>query len=315
VRIYFVSDIHGSDKCWRKFLRAPDFYGADVAIVGGDITGKFLVPIVTEPDGSVSAVYRGVKRRVRNEQELAELRRLIGFGGSYAFEVGREEHDALEHDAAARERLFLELILRRVAEWVALADEQPSERGCRRLVSCGNDDPLEVDAVLETSSTLTVPEGRAVELDDGIELVGVGYANETPWNCPRDVSEEELADRIAAAISELDDPGRAIFDFHVPPYDSGIDEAPKLRADLSAERTPTGDPIMAPAGSVAVREAILAATPLLGLHGHIHEAAGVKELGGTTIVNPGSEYQEGILHGVLIDVEGGRVRRTQLVSG
>jgi Icc-related predicted phosphoesterase len=42
---------------------------------------------------------------------------------------------------------------------------------------------------------------------------------------------------------------------------------------------------------------------LLGLHGHIHESAGIRKLDNTTIVNPGSEYAEGVLRGAVIDLD------------
>lgn len=315
MRLYFASDIHGSDTCWRKFLRAADFYDADIAVIGGDITGKFVVPIITEPDGSITATYRGVRRRIENEDDLVQLSKVIGYGGSYSFEITREEYSELELRADLRDELFKRLVLRRVEEWVSLADNQPNGRPCRRLVSCGNDDPLEVDALLDLSQTLEVPEGCAIELDEGIEIIGVGYGNQTPWQCPRDIPEARLAERIEGAVGKSRAPERSIFDFHVPPFGSGIDGAPKLREDLSTQRSPSGDPVIGPAGSTAVRDAILAHQPLLGLHGHIHEAAGVRKVGGTTVVNPGSEYQEGILHGALIETKRGRLQRVQLVSG
>src|SRR6202165_5417107 len=45
-RAFFVTDIHASDRCFRKFLNAARFYDCKVLIMGGDMTGKMLVPIV-----------------------------------------------------------------------------------------------------------------------------------------------------------------------------------------------------------------------------------------------------------------------------
>ena len=42
--IFYVADIHGSDVCFRKWLNAGRFYGADVLVIGGDLTGKVLLP-------------------------------------------------------------------------------------------------------------------------------------------------------------------------------------------------------------------------------------------------------------------------------
>ena len=55
VKIFFVTDLHGSEVCWKKFLNAGSFYGADVVILGGDVTGKAMVPIVQRANGTWEA--------------------------------------------------------------------------------------------------------------------------------------------------------------------------------------------------------------------------------------------------------------------
>jgi Icc-related predicted phosphoesterase len=170
--------------------------------------------------------------------------------------------------------------------------------------------------VLAASEAIQVPEGRAVDLGDGIQMIGLGYANITPWHCPRDIEEDDLARRIEAAAETLRDPALAVFDIHVPPYDSELDRAPRLTDDLRVVRRSGGDPETIPVGSTAVRAAIERYQPMLGLHGHVHESRGVTHIGKTTVVNPGSEYQEGVLNGVLVDIDRRKgVRRTQMMSG
>jgi uncharacterized protein len=316
VRLYFVSDIHGSQTCWLKFLAAAAFYNADVIVVGGDLTGKFVVPIVTEPDGRITCTFSGVRRRIRGDEELATLRAQIAAAGAYAFEAERAEVEAVEASPERMEELFHQVVLDRVEQWMALADERLAGSDVRCIVNAGNDDFFAVDDVLAGSERVTVPEGRVVELDGGIEMVGCGYANLTPWRCPRDVGEDELAARIAAAVAQLREPERAIFNFHVPPFDTGIDTAPRLTDDQRPVLGPSGEPEMVPVGSTAVREAIEASEPLLGLHGHIHESRGIRRLGATTVINPGSEYSAGVLNGALIDFDRkGRISQAQLVSG
>ncbi|MDX6513728.1 MAG: uncharacterized protein QOE36_3232, partial [Gaiellaceae bacterium] len=56
-----------------------------------------------------------------------------------------------------------------------------------------------------------------------------------------------------------------------------------------------------PVGSTAVRAALESYGPRLSLHGHIHESRGVARVGRTIAINPGSEYGEGILRGLIID--------------
>ncbi|MHB8460312.1 MAG: metallophosphoesterase family protein [Candidatus Limnocylindrales bacterium] len=315
MRLYFCSDIHGSEICWRKFLAAPSFYGADVIVVGGDITGKFIVPIIRQPNGHAEAEFLGVARRTTTATDLLTLKRRIADAGQYAFEASREEYDATAADPVAVDRLFHRLVSERVGTWLELAAERLANSGVRCLVSGGNDDFFEIDEVLAGSSVIEDPNGRRLELADGFEVIGMGYGNPTPWACPRDISEAELAQRITALADEVRDPSRAIFNFHVPPHASGLDMAPRLDADLRMTLT-SGGPELVPVGSTAVRDAIERYRPMLALHGHIHESKGVGRIGPTTIVNPGSEYAEGVLNGALIELDRGiGVRDVQLVSG
>ena len=57
-RICFVTDVHGSERCFRKFLNTAKFYDAQYLILGGDITGKTLVPIERGPHRLACLVQR-----------------------------------------------------------------------------------------------------------------------------------------------------------------------------------------------------------------------------------------------------------------
>jgi len=303
MRIYFTSDLHGSRKCWLKFLATPKYYEADVIIMGGDITGKFIVPVIWQPNGRAEATFMGRKRRLKKEEDVENLKQQIANTGQYAVDMTPEEYEQYNEDPARLDELFKKLLLERVERWLELADERLRGHNVRCLVAAGNDDLFEVDEVLAKSEVIENHDGQVIDLGDGFEMFGLGYSNMTPWNCPRDISEEELAvkiDGLAGRIRRMD---RAIFDIHVPPYDTGIDEAPELTEDMRMVMSPAGEPNMIPVGSTAVRDAILKYQPMLGLHGHIHESSGVRKLGSTTLVNPGSEYAEGILRGALIDLD------------
>lgn len=303
MRIYYTTDLHGSEKCWRKFLVTPKHYDADVIIVGGDITGKFIVPIIRQPNGRVEATFMGRKRRLKKEKDVDKLKQLIAYSGQYAAEMTAEEHAQYLEDPSLLDELFNEMLLERVDQWMELADEKLSGLDIRCFVTAGNDDMFDVDEALAKSELIENHDGRVIDIGNGFELLGLGYSNMTPWNCPRDISEEELGERIENLASQVNRMDRAIFDIHVPPYDTGIDEAPELTEDMKMVLDPIGQPNMIPVGSSAVREAILKHQPTLGLHGHIHESAGIRKLGNTTLVNPGSEYAEGILRGALIEVD------------
>jgi Icc-related predicted phosphoesterase len=312
VKLFYATDVHGSDRCFTKFVNAASFYGADAILLGGDLTGKAMVPLV-HANGAHRGVFLGEDVAAEGDA-LVELERKIANAGYYAFRCEPDEEEALRTDAEARDALFLRLMRERLERWVALAEERlrPQEIPC--YVNAGNDDPAEIDAVLEESGWVQFLEGRVVRLPDGTEVASCGYANRTPWDCPRDVEEDELGRRIEAVVGLLGDPGQAVFNFHCPPYDTGIDSGPKLDENLRMT-SGAGGAEMQPVGSTACRAAIERYQPLLGLHGHLHESRGVHKLGRTICINPGSEYNEGILRGALVDLRKGKVKSHQFTTG
>ena len=312
MKLFYATDVHGSDRCFTKFVNAAAFYGADAVLLGGDLTGKAIVPLVRE-----NGVHRGIflGEDVSAEGEaLVELEKKIANTGYYAFRCSSEEEDALRADRAAREALFLRLMRERLERWVALAEERLRPQGVPCFVNAGNDDPPEIDEVLEASDWIQFLEGRVVRLPDGTEVASCGYANRTPWDCPRDIDEEELSRRLEAVIGGLDEPGKAVFNFHCPPFDTGIDAGPKLDENLRMT-SGAGGAEMQPVGSKACRAAIEQHQPLLGLHGHLDESRGVHKLGRTICLNPGSEYNEGVLRGALIELRKGKLRSHQFTAG
>ena len=94
----------------------------------------------------------------------------------------------------------------------------------------------------------------------------------------------------------------AVWNLHMPPHATGIDAAPELDEGLRVQYDSGGEPRMRPVGSVSVRRLVEARQPALALHGHIHEGRGRYKLGRTVGINPGSQYQDGVLMGVLVRV-------------
>jgi uncharacterized protein len=297
VRIFYASDIHGSDRCWKKFLNAAGFYSADALVLGADLTGKAIVPLV-EVDGVVRAQFLGSEHVLSSPEEVEALERRIADTGYYSHRCGEDEQAALRDDPNALHQLFVRKIVERLERWMALADER-LEVPC--YVNAGNDDPAEVDAVIEGAQRVEFLEGRVVRLPNGMEMASCGYANLTPWNCPRDVSEEELGGRLEQVVSQVEDPEFSLFNFHCPPYDSQIDQGPRLDEHMRLRQTAGGVEMHA-VGSTSCRAVIERDQPLMGLHGHLHESRGTVKIGRTVCVNPGSEYTEGVLRGALIDV-------------
>lgn len=297
MRIFYASDVHGSDRCWRKFLNSAGFYSADALVLGADLTGKAIVPLV-EGDGTVRAQFLGSEHVLQTPEEVDALESRIANTGYYSHRCSEDEQAALRDDPGALHALFVRKIVERLEQWMALADER-LEVPC--YVNAGNDDPGEVDAVIEASERVEFLEGRVVRMPNGMEMASCGYANLTPWNCPRDVPEEALGERLEHVVSQVEDPEFSLFNFHCPPYDSQIDLGPRLDENMRLRQTAGGIEMHA-VGSTSCRAVIERYQPLMGLHGHLHESRGTVKIGRTVCVNPGSEYTEGVLRGALIDV-------------
>jgi len=315
MRIYFCSDIHASRKCWKKFLNSWKFYEADHIIVGGDITGKFVVPVIERRQGFYTATFMGVERKVDNDDALQVLLTRIEDAGQYPFVTTPDEYAEYQGDEAKIDQLFRHLVMERAGQWMREADAKLRGTGVRCFVSGANDDFFEVDKAIATSEIIEDPNGQVIELEGGFELLGMGYGNPTPWACPRDIPEEDLADRIDKVAARVRNMDRAIFNLHVPPLGSGLDVAPKLD-DYLRPRLGAAGMEMIPVGSTATRDAIAKYQPMLGLHGHIHESKGVKKLARVPIANPGSEYGEGVLDGLIVDIDSKKgLKRIELVTG
>jgi Icc-related predicted phosphoesterase len=311
MRIYYAGDLHGSEKCWRKFLNAAKFYEVDTLILGGDITGKVMVPVVATGDGRHQARVLG-RDEVVADDGLEELEKRIRFNGFYPYRCDRGEYERLERDTAHREAVFSRLMVDEVRRWIRLAEERLEGTGIRCLVMPGNDDEFAIDEALESSYVVN-PDGTVIELD-GIQILSSCWTNPTPWNSPREEPEEQLAARLDALAAQLDAGMPAIFNLHCPPANTQLDRAPQLTADLKVVLD-GGEPRIVSVGSTAVRALIERHQPLLSLHGHIHESRAIGKIGKTTCVNPGSAYSEGVIDGAVVDLRKGKVKACQLVTG
>ncbi len=313
MRLFFATDIHGSDVCWRKFLNSGKHYEADVIVLGGDMTGKALVPVVDEGGGRWHAVLLEQRHDLSGADEVERFEQMVRRRGYYPFRTTPDEVRELDADEEKATELFHRLMLERVEEWIALADERLAGQGIRCFVCPGNDDQFEVDEIVQNAKHVELAEGRVVEID-GFQLASTGWSNPTPWNTFREAEEPQLAERIERVVSQVTaPPEQTIFSLHCPPYGSGLDEAPELDQHMRlkhAGRAPV------PVGSKAVREAIERHQPTLSLHGHIHECRGNTRIGKTLCINPGSSYEQGELLGAVVDLEGGKkVKRFVLTSG
>ena len=312
-KVYFATDLHGSSKCFRKFVNAGAAYGVDVLVLGGDVAGKALQTIVRGADGRFRCTFIGTDYEVAEGPDLEALEKLIADHGYYPYRAEAGELDARRADGSL-DALFVELMRARLTEWLALADERLRPAGRRLYFMLGNDDPAELRTLLDGAPWGVHDEGKVVYLDDDHEMISWGFSNITPWHSHREMTEEQLAATLGELGAQLRRPDQAIVNVHVPPYGSGLDEAPVLDANLVVQ-TAVGQVKFAPVGSTAVRDFELEVQPLLGLHGHIHESGGIRRIGRTIAINPGSDYGTGVLNGALLTLERGKVAAHQLVRG
>jgi uncharacterized protein len=312
-RIYFVSDLHGSSVCFRKFINSTRVYEPDVLILGGDVAGKAIQSIVRAPNGHWKCRFVGTDYDVVDGPDLFALERLIADHGYYSYRADPGELEAMEAKGEL-DALFLQLMRARLTEWLDLADSRLRPLGIPLYFMLGNDDPEDLGALLDTAPWGTHDEGKVVWLDDEHEMISVGYSNVTPWHTYREQNETQLRASIDAMVPALQHPERAVFNLHAPPYGTQLDEAPLLDANLVVQAS-LGQVQMVAVGSTAVLDAEKAYQPMLGLHGHIHESSGIRRVGRTVVINPGSDYSTGALNGALITLDGEKVKAQQLVRG
>jgi hypothetical protein len=312
MKVFFATDIHGSEICWRKFLNAAAFYKADMVVLGGDVTGKIMVPITSFP-GYWQVTVRGQQYRLETQQELEEIQRQIRNSGSYPAIVTPDELRYLSDTDGAVDRRFTVEMTQSLDRWLDMADGKLKGGQIPCVLNGGNDDIWEIDDIIESSPCVSFGEGKMLDLG-GFHLVSMGWTNPTPWNTFREAPEDQLAAKIEAVVSEIPDMERAIFNFHAPPYGTGLDEAPALDETL---RPTHGGAVMKAVGSTAVRDAILAHQPMLSVHGHIHESRGIKRMGRTLAMNPGSVYGDGVLQGAVLELDAkkGKVSKYLFVNG
>lgn len=295
--IFFATDIHGSDICWSKFLNAGKFYGADQLILGGDMTGKAVVPFIHQGGKKYRITLLEQVFETTSDDELQDMVKRVRSRGYYPYMTNPDEIAELEKAPGRIHEIFLAEVLKVVQQWMDLADKKLDGTGMKVYCCPGNDDMDEVDDIIRASKSVVLAEGRVTTLNGGYEMIASGWSNRTPWDTHREEDEDQLKVRYDAMTSQLKDPRNAIFNIHVPPYKSNLDEAPDLDENL---RPKMAGQALKPVGSTALRQSIEEVQPLLGLHGHIHEGRGVARIGRTLCINPGSMYEQGTLLGALV---------------
>jgi Icc-related predicted phosphoesterase len=311
LKLFFATDIHGSDKCWMKFINSANFYGVKVLVLGGDLTAKGLVALVRQPDGAYTTSFRGKEFRVKEGSELEDLEKRIRWTGLYTYRATPEEVKELDSEEH-RTKLINHLGEESLKRWMSIADQRLRGTDIKLFLTGGNDDEFGIDAILKKTDSVIYSEGQVLSIDESHEMISTGYGNVTPWHCPRDIPEEELGQKIDDMATKVQNIQNCIFNIHVPPYDSRLDDAPELDEKLQIKYAGTK---LVPVGSTAVRRNIEKYQPLLGLHGHIHESKGHCKIGRTVCLNPGSTYTDGVLQGLVVEIDSKGVKTFTPTSG
>ena len=311
-KLFFATDIHGSDICWSKFLNAGKFYEADVLILGGDMTGKAVVPFVHQGGKNYKVTLLEQEFNIVSDEELQDMIKRVRSRGYYPYLTNPDELTELGKNPDRVSQIFREQVLKVVQQWMDLADKKLESTDLKVYCSPGNDDMDEVDDIVRSSRRVLLVEGQVTPLDSHHEMIASGWSNRTPWNTEREEDEDQLKVRYEAMISKLKDPRSAVFNIHVPPYKSGLDEAAELDKDL---RPILAGQSLKPVGSTALRDVIEKYRPLLGLHGHIHEGRGAMKVGKTLCINPGSMYEQGTLLGAIVTLGRDKIENYVLTSG
>jgi Icc-related predicted phosphoesterase len=310
--LFFATDVHGSEICWKKFIAAGKFYGADILILGGDMTGKAIVPIIHQGGETYKAVLLEQASLLHGEDQVREMEKQIKSRGYYPYRTTPDEIAELNASPEKVDAIFHAEVLKTAGQWMAYADERLAGTGIRCYVAPGNDDMFELDDLVRTSKHVQLAEGKVIELDAHHEMISCGWCNPTPWHTYREEDEAALRARYDAMIAQLKDPRNSVFNLHAPPYGTTLDDVPELTEDLTPK---LGGRSLVPVGSRAVRDVIEEHQPLLGLHGHIHEGKGAIRLGKTLCINPGSMYEQGRLLGAVVNLDRNKVKNYVLTTG
>ncbi len=310
--LFFATDVHGSDICWKKFISAGKFYKADLIVLGGDMTGKAIVPIIHMGGDAYKAVLLEQEFMLHGNEEVDAMAQKITSRGYYPYRTTPDEIAEMQRRPACVDEIFVSEVYKRACQWLEYADAKLAGTGVRCYVAPGNDDMFELDQLISTSKCVQNVEGQKVMVDDYHEMISSGWSNPTPWHTYREAEEPELRKRYDAMLALLQKPNQSIFNFHVPPYGSNLDEAPELTSDMKPKEAGRS---LIPVGSHAVRDIITKYQPLLGLHGHVHEGKGTSRMGKTLCINPGSMYEQGRLLGALINLDKDKVKNYILTTG
>ena len=224
--ILFATDMHGSEGVWRKFLNASAMLKVNAAICGGDLTGKMIVPIVEQESKKLAYYFMGKQNVAEKDEVDAVFKRIRGIG-YYPYLTNSKEYDAMTRDNKKVDEVFHEVMLSTLKNWLDLIPQKvPTET--KVIVCPGNDDRLDVDELVSNHGSVLNGEGNVIMIDETHEMISCGWVNPSPWKTAREEEEDKLEERLEKYISLVKNRENSIFNFHAPPFQTKLDDAPLL---------------------------------------------------------------------------------------
>ncbi len=312
MKFFFATDLHGSEICWKKFISSGKFYEVDTLILGGDMTGKAIIPIIDQGNNKWKVTLLEQETILEGKEAVDKMVATVQNRGYYPHITNPDEVNEISKNADISDKLFSDYVLQTLQRWLDYADQKLAGTGIKCYVCPGNDDVFEIDPLIASSKSVQYIEGKVVWLDEHHELISTGWSNPTPWDTHREEDEDALLKRMEAMISQLKNVGNSVFSLHAPPYGSGLDEAPELTKDMQLAYAGRS---MVSVGSKSVLNVIEKYQPLLSLHGHIHEGKGTRKYKRTLCINAGSQYEQGILQGIVVDLQPKKIGNYMLTTG
>lgn len=310
-KILFFTDVHGSEIVLRKALNATIIYKVNILIHGGNISGKYIVPVFKINDNLYETNILGENLKA----PIKEIESRIDRIGGYLYLTTKEEWDDLIKDQKTMDKIYLDLAKIKLKNWIKLAEDNLKPKNIKFYANIGNDDHEDLEKIIEESNYVINPNKKLIKLDPNHEMISLSYANLTPWNCYGDRDEDYLFRVLDELAKKLENPSMSVFNFHCPPFGTKIDLAPKLDKDLKPIYIAGGEPEFSHVGCKSVREIIEKYQPLISLHGHIHESNGFEKIGKTMSFNTGSEYTASIFKGLLVNLSENKLESYMFISG
>ena len=301
MRILFISDIHSSLSIWEKALDYCANHNVELLILSGDHDGKLFIPIVSTSEGCYAKLHEQ-SYSFNDINEVKQFRYDKSLYGIYSKEMEITEVEKLRNDSAYLENVFHDVILEHMTMLMNLLTSKILPPNLKIIVSLGNDDPYYLDDLINKYQTdqILIGINNCFYIDEYC-VVNFEYTQPTPWETPRELSENIIEKKIDTLLM-LNRSEYYLFNFHCPPYNTLIDCAPKIDKNFKPVIR-GGELVNSHVGSKAIRRIIEKYQPICSLHGHVHESPGKFNINKTICFNPGSEYERGILRGYIIEID------------